>query len=417
MKSYEALVGLDWADQQHVVCCRDVASGQVHTQTVEQSPEGIQEWVNRLLERHPGGQIAVCLEQKRGAVVHALMRYEAIDLYPVNTLTVGNARKAFRPSGAKDDPHDAGLLLEILERHAHVVKLWQPDTEQTRLLGGLCEDRRKAVDLRTSLCNSLRGKLKEYFPQALKLVGPNLFSEVACAFLMKWPRFEAVAAARPQTVRKFYHAHHIRREPVISPRLELIASSQPLCTDEAVVAAGILWVQTIVGQIRALNRSIEEYDGRIAELFGQHPDAHIFKSFPGAGQQLAPRLVALFGTDRDRYGDAQEVATYAGIAPVKESSGNQTWIHWRWHCPKFPRQSLVEFATKSIGFCPWAKIYYQEQLARGKRHHAAVRALAFKWVRIMFRCWKTRQPYDEATYLAALEKHGSWIPGRLQKAA
>jgi transposase len=384
---------------------------------LNQSPERINEWVCELTAKYPGRRIAVCLEQSRGAVVYALMGYAAVDLYPINPSTLADYRKAFNPSGAKDDPSDARLLLELLERHPEALKVWQPDTEQTRLLRSLCEDRRKAVDMRTALCNSLRSKLKEYFPQALKLVGEQLYSELSCAFLMKWPRFEAVAAAKPDTVRRFYYAQHSRSEKHITERLELIAASRPLCTDGAVVDASMMWVQTLIKQIRVLNRAIQDYDKRIGEQFKAHPDRFIFKSLPGAGPQLAPRLLTAFGTDRDRYEAAVEVANYFGISPVIERSGKQEWIHWRWHCPKFLRQSVVEFANHSIGFCPWAKMFYNAQIKRGKGHHAAVRALAFKWIRIIFQCWQQRVPYDEAKYLAALDRHGSWIAGTLKKVA
>jgi transposase len=416
-QEYAVLVGLDWADQKHDLCWRETDSGQVHTMVLKQSPERINEWVCELTAKYPGRRIAVCLEQSRGAVVYALMGYAAVDLYPVNPSTLSDYRKAFSPSGAKDDPSDAGLLLELLERHPEALKVWKPDTEQTRLLRSLCEDRRKAVDMRTALCNSLRSKLKEYFPQALKLVSEQLFSELSCAFLMKWPRFEAVAAARPDAVRRFYYAHHSRSEKHITERLELIAASRPLCSDTAVVEASMMWVQTLIKQIRVLNRAITDYDNRIGELFKAHPDRFIFKSLPGAGTQLAPRLLTAFGTDRGRYGTAVEVANYFGISPVIERSGKQEWIHWRWHCPKFLRQSVVEFASSSIGFSEWAKIYYDAQIKRGKGHHAAVRALAFKWTRIIFQCWQQRVPYDEGKYLAALNRHGSWIAETLKKAA
>ena len=36
-----------------------------------------------------------------------------------------------------------------------------------------------------------------------------------------------------------------------------------------------------------------------------------------------------------------------------------------------------------------------------------MRALAFKWQRILFRCWQDQRPYDEAKYEAALRKHSS----------
>ena len=414
---YAVMVGLDWADQKHDLCWRDTQTGKVHTQVLEQRPERINEWVCKLMSEHPGKRIAVCLEQSRGAVVYALMGYAAVDLYPINPVTLAEYRKAFCPSGAKDDPSDAALMLELLERHPEALRLWRPDTKETRLLSSLCEDRRKAVDMRAALSNSLGAKLKEFFPQALKLVGDTLYGELSCAFLMKWSRFESVAAARPETVRRFYYGQHSRSERLIRQRLELIATSRPLCTDEAVVEAGAMWVQSIIPQIRALSRAIAAYDKRIAELFSAHPERFIFDSLPGAGEQLAPRMLTIFGTDRSRYTMAVDVATYIGVAPVTERSGQQEWVHWRWHCPKFLRQSAVEFACHSIGRSQWAKLYYDEQIKRGKGHHAAVRALAFKWIRIIFRCWQTRTPYDEEKYLAALQRHGAWIATEIKKAA
>lgn len=414
---YALMVGLDWADQKHDLCWRDTASGQRHTLVLENRPERINAWVVEQIARHPGGRIAVCLEQSRGTMIYALMEYPQIDLYPVNPLALARYRQALFPSGTKDDPQDAALMLDLLERHPETLRRWQPDTEQTRLLRSLCEDRRSLVDQRTALDHSLCAKLKEYYPQALHLIGDHAYGLLACAWLKRWPRFEAVAAARPDTVRRFYRVHHVRDENLITQRLELIAQSRPLTTDTAVVEASMRWIRALLPQIQALNESIAEYDKRIGEIFAAHPDAKLFAGLPGAGRHLAPRLLIVFGTDRTRYASAVEVTTYIGVAPVMERSGKQCWIHWRWNCPTFLRQSLVEFAGHSIASSVWAKIYYDEQIKRGKRHHAAVRALAFKWLRILFRCWQSRVPYDEARYLAALQRHGSWVATALPSVA
>jgi transposase len=414
---YAVLVGLDWADQQHEVCWWDSRSGRIQDRSLKQSTEAISEWIWGLMSTHPGGGIAICLEQSRGAVINALMHYPMVDLYPVNPVTVAKYRSAFTPSGAKDDPGDAKILLELLQLHRAELKVWKADSEQTRLIGSLCEDRREMVNQRTGLCNTLRAKLKEYFPQALKLVSEDLFRELSCAFLMKWPSLEAVAAARTDTVRAFYYAQNSRNQQQMAQRLELIATAKPLCTDPAVVEASTMRVQALIRQIRVLNQTISKYDQRIREVFKTHPDHFIFESFPGAGNQLAPRLLAAFGTDRTRFESAQAAATYFGVSPVIVSSGKQRRVHWRWHCPKYIRQSLVEFAGCSIDYCPWAKLYYQEQIKREKGHHAAVRAVAFKWIRILFACWQQGCGYNEAKYMAAMQRHGSYIPEKLENAA
>ena len=183
--------------------------------------------------------------------------------------------------------------------------------------------------------------------------------------------------------------------------------ARPLTQDPAVLEYSALMVQALIPQLRALMGSIADFDRKIAEVFQKHPDRPIFESFPGAGAALAPRLSAAFGADRDRFQAATEMEQFSGIAPVTEKSGTKKWVHWRWACPKFVRQSFQEFAEHSRRWCGWAKAYYQLQIQRGKNHHAAVRALAYKWIRILFRCWKDRVPYRDEIYSKSLVKHQS----------
>lgn len=406
-EAYAALIGLDWAAEKHDVWVCDAATGQGQHRVVEHTPEALAEWVGDLQAQYPGRRLAVCLEQSRGALIYALMSYAFLTLYTINPLTLARYREAFAPSRAKDDPGDACLLAEVLRLHRDKLSAWKPDDEQTRTLGFLNEERRKAVDLRTKLVLRLQAALKLYFPQAIEWVGVHLYAPLACDWLLKWPTLEAVQKAKPQTIRAFYYGHNSRCTDQIEALLPAIAAAQPLTQDAAVITANRLTVQMLAKQLRTLHGSITEYDQQIAQLFKQHPDAFIFDSLPGAGSVLAPRLLCGFGTDRDRHPSAKDIQTYGGIAPVIERSGKQCWTHWRWNCPKFLRQTFHEFAKNSIPYSAWAKAYYELQKRRGKGHHAAIRALAFKWIRVIHRCWKDRQPYDEGRYLQTLERHGS----------
>jgi transposase len=174
-------------------------------------------------------------------------------------------------------------------------------------------------------------------------------------------------------------------------------------------------VQAAVAQGRVLNASIAQFEQHIQALFHQHPDRELFEGLPGAGPALAPRLLAAFGTDRERFQQAQQIQQLRGIAPVTEQSGKTRYVHWRIGCPRFLRQTFHEFALRSLSRCPWARAYYQQQRERGQRHQAAVRALAYKWIRILFRCWKNRVPYDETLYLSSLERHGSSLHALLTR--
>lgn len=396
-----AFVGLDWADQKHAVTLQASDSDQRQRSSLEQTPEALQKWIQQLRDRFSGRPVAIAVEQKRGALIYALMHVDFLRLYPVNPQTLAQFRKAFHPSGAKDDPIDADLLLEILMTHRHHLRVWIPDDVLTRSIQLLTEDRRRMVDDRTALTNQLTAALKMYFPQGLDWFG-DLHTARACAFLQRWPSLQQLKQATPSSIRKFYKAQGYRGEDKLELLMANIKKAQPLTQDGAVLLAGSMKVQALVIQIALLTESIQGYDQQIASLFAQHDDSILFTSFPGAGASLAPRLLAAFGSDRGRFQFAAEIQELSGIAPVTEKSGTGIWIHWRLACSKFLRQTFQEFAGCSILQSDWARTYYDQLRNRGKSHHAALRALAFKWIRIIFRCWKTRIPYDEALYCKSL---------------
>lgn len=413
-EEFAALIGIDWASEKNDVWVYDTATGKESHREVKQTAEELAEWVADLRVRFGGRQVAISLEQARGGLIYALLGYEFITLYPINPATLSKYREAFSPSRAKDDPTDAELLMDLLRKHRDQFKSWRPDDEQTRTLAMLNEERRKNVQLRLKIVQRLHATLNNYFPQALELLCGNLTSELACAFILKWPTLDALKRAKPETVRAFYYRHMYRSPGLIEGNLEKIAAAVPLTKDMAILTASTLAAQTLARQIRAINVSIEEYDQAIKKIFKAHPDSFIFDSFPGAGQNLAPRLLTAFGTDRDRYASAVDIQTYSGIAPVVERSGKQEWIHWRWACPKFIRQSFHEFARCSLASSLWAQAYFKQQKERGASPHAAFRALAFKWQRILFRCWQDRVPYDEDRYIEALKRNGSPLWARIQ---
>ena len=189
----------------------------------------------------------------------------------------------------------------------------------------------------------------------------------------------------------------MRNQDKIEQRVKAIKEARALTTDRAVLAASKMKALAIVRQLRALGKSIVEMEARIQELFEQHRDHEVFSSFPCAKKVLGPRLLAAFGGDRTRYESALELQSFSGIAPVTRSSGKSETIHKRMACPKFLRQTFHEYAAQSIKKPGWARTYYRRHRDKGVKHHAAVRALAYKWIRIMFRCWQEQEPYDEAT--------------------
>lgn len=395
---YAAWIGLDWADQSHWVCLRETGQHEYESFRLRQQPAAIHEWVAGLRLRFGGRPVALAVEQSRGPLLYALMEYDFLVVYPVNPVGLASYRKAFRLSGAKDDPSDAQLLLELLEQCHRQLNAWQPQDSRTRKLRLLVQQRRKLVQDRTRLVNRLTGQLKESFPQVLQWFG-SIAQPTALQFLSRWPSLQQAQRARAASLGKYFRRRRLER-------IAEIRQQVALTDDEAVLEVHPRVVTILVGLLQELQKGIATLDTRIERCLKTHPDSFIFASFPGAGPVQTPRLVAAFGTDRNRW-DVYSMRCFSGIAPVTKQSGQSCWSHHRLICPKFLKQTFHEFAQCSIPHCRWANAYYHQQRQRGASQHKAIRALAFKWIAILTRCWKDRQPYCEQTYLAALRRRNS----------
>lgn len=405
-EEYAAYIGIDWADEEHAFALW-TPEGQLETGQVSQEPEKLHQWLAQLQERFGGRDVAIVLETPKGPLVNALKEYPWIRLYAVNPASAKSFRNAFKPSGAKSDKADASSLLEMLRSQGHKLTEVVFEDQATEHLGELGCVRRSIVNDRTRVVNKLQDLLKGYYPQALKLVGEDMTAPMALAFLSKWPDLLSLKKARPETVRKFYYGHNVRRKETIEERLEVIRNAKLLTKDQSSARVAILQLRGLIAQLRALNKQIAELDVIIAREFKEHPESYLYRDLPGAGPALAPRLLAALGTERQKFPDAESLAKATGIAPVTKKSGKTKTVQWRWAAPKFLRQSFVEWAHQTVRYSQWAAAYYQLQEAKGKDHNVIIRALAFKWIRILWRCWQDRVPYDENRYLQELDRRDS----------
>lgn len=412
--SFAAWMGLDWGDQCHWVCLRCEGSDQVESFPLEQEPTTIHQWVAQLRLRFGGRPVAIALEQSRGALLYALMQYDFVVLFPINPKAFHSYRQALRLSGAKDDPSDAELLLQFVSAHPGQLKPWYPEAAGTRSLRLLVEQRRKLVEDHTRMVNRLTQRLKEYFPQVLEWFG-EVASRSALAFLTRWTTLEKAQGAHAKSLEKFFRSYRYSAE-TIQERIREIGRATALTKDPAILAVHPRMVQIWIRQLKILQQSIAELEQQIDAHMQEHSDAFIFESFPGAGPVLAPRLLVAYGSDRERF-DAPLMQCFSGIAPVTEQSGKSRWVHHRFICPKFLKQTFHEFAKYSIPHSIWANAYYHQQREKGSSEHEAIRSLAYRWIRIITCCWKNRTAYCEQTYLDALRRRGSLLIKRIEAQA
>jgi transposase len=412
---FAATIGLDWADQKHDLWLRPADGSKAQHIRLEQTPDALHEWAAKLRERFGNRPLAIGIETSRGPVISALMAYDFIVLFPVNPKALKDYRAAFSVSGAKDDRTDAQLLEEFIRLHRDKLKALEPDTQLTRTLAGLVENRRHLVDERTRLVNQLHGLLKTYYPLAQTLLDGQMTKPMAAEFLARWPDLESLQKAQVEMLRAFFYKHNSRSAKKMEERLAALQKAKALTSDPAILTPARLLVSALAGMLKPLHQALARLDKEIEQAMDQHPDAAIFRSFPGAGPALAPRLLVAFGTNRDRFESAAEVAQFYGLAPVVIQSGNSKTTHMRHRCPKFGRQTFHENAGCAIKEEPWTRCYYDQQKKRhDDKHHQACRALAFKLTRIYFACWKHRKTYEPDRYLGALAKHGSPLHKRLE---
>ena len=396
--------GIDWADRHHDAVVIDAAGRRVATLRVEHSAAGLAKLTAFLrgigdVAAHPD-HLACVVETSRGLLIAALLD-AGLPVYPVNPKTVDQRRK---PSGAKTDAIDAYLLARTGRSDLADLRRLVPDSPLVAELRLLTRDLEGLIQGQTRLLNQLTACLKAYYPAALALFS-KLHQPATLAFLRACPTLEQARAATvaelTALLRAARHPHPGTKARWIHEQLR----GPQLDGAPAVARAKARPMLALVAQLAPLLDAIAAYDQEIGRLFAAHPDGAIFAGLPGTGTRLAPRLLAEWGDDRGRYGDAAAVQALAGTAPVTFQSGNFARVHRRVACNTVLRNALFRFAWLSTQQEAWAADYYRRKRREGKSHAVAVRALANHWVRIIYALWAKRATYDPAVFLAARQAH------------
>lgn len=395
-------VGIDWGDAEHRVHVLD-GPAKGRSRKVKNSAEGLADltvWLRRLPRL--GG---ICVETKHGPLIAALL-LDGLPVYPVNPKLAANWRRGWSVADRKDDAFDAWVLAGGLRTHHVRMKPLRPDDPATRKLAILCQDESSLIRRRAGLLCALKSALKTYFPAALEWFA-DLSRPVALDFLIRFPTARALADAPDKQVFGFFKLHRAGLPPARQEQIRQRARALDWPADPVFGEAKSRLALSLVREIRLLSSEMAEYRKEIERLFNQHPDAPIFRSLPRAAEKLAPRLLSHFGADRSRYQSSAPLELLSGCAPVTRQSGRKQTVLFRWACQKSFRNTMFQFAFQSIHQSVWAHRYYEQARASGQSQPQALRNLGQKWIRIIYRMWQTRTPYNEARHLESLARHGS----------
>ena len=401
----DAFAGFDWAMEKHDVCVVSRDGTVLLRLEFADTAEG---WAGLRQALRPLGRLGVAIETSRGPAVERLLEM-GLSVYPMNPKAAQRFRDRKAPAGGKDDALDAWSFADALRTDGHGWRPLRPDDRQTQLLRMLCRDEIALIEQRTALINQLKAALHEYYPAALEAFD-DWTMPGSWEFVLRFPTPQELVAAGKRRWQSFMHAHRLYRKDVAERRVEVFARADRFASPSAAVtAAKSLLAVTLAKTLRTLQAQIGEYRRRIERAFDEHPDGGLFASLPGGGRRLAPRLLGELGTDRCVFESAEALQCYAGTAPVTRQSGKSRSVKLRRACNKVLRATVHLWADESRHDCAWAQAYYEQKREQGKGHATALRCLAQRWLKILWRMWRDRKPYDESHHMARLARSGSWV--------
>lgn len=390
--------GLDWASEAHAICIVDERGTIRESFSVAHDARGLGLLVRRL-RSYAGLRLAI--ERPDGLLVDTLVD-AGIAVVPIHPNKLKSARERYTSSGAKSDAGDAYVLADFLRTDGHRFRTLAPLSDQTRTLRALVRTRDDLVKAKVALTNQLAAQLAVFWPGA-GAIFYQLDSAIALAFLERYPVPEAAASLGERRLAAFLRRNaYCGRKPV-GELLERLRSAPRGLVGPVESEARGECVKALVRALQVILPQISELEGAVAVALGEHPDGALFKSFPRAGEVNAAQLLAEIGDVRERFVDDDVLAMEAGVVPVTKRSGKATSVGFRWACNKRLRRALTGWADNTRRASPWARALYERARARGADHPHAIRILARAWLRVLWRCWQDRVPYDNVRHLAAAE--------------
>lgn len=388
--------GLDWASEAHAICIVDRQGAVRESFAVAHDAVGLAELVRRL-RRYPGLRLAI--ERPDGLLVDTLVD-AGTRVVPIHPNKLKAARERYTSSGAKSDPADAYVLADLLRTDGHRFRELAPLSEATRALRALVRSRDDLVKAKVALTNQLAAQLAVFWPGAAAIFS-RLDTTIALAFLERYPTQESAAALGERRLAAFLRRNAYSGRRPVAELLRRLRAAPAGGVGPAESEARGECVKALVAALRVLLPQISTLEGAIAVALDEHPDGALIKSFPRAGEVNAAQILAEVGDVRERWLSDDVLAMEAGVVPVTKRSGKAKSVGFRWACNKRLRKALTGWADNTRHASPWAQDIYRRALSRGADHPHAIRILARAWLRVLWRCWYDRVPYDPTRHLGA----------------
>jgi transposase len=387
----ERTAGIDLASEEHRLCVVDAEGRQLDQRRISHSEDGLVALVRRLLEL---GVARVALERPNGLVVDRLLD-AGLTVVPVHPNQLAAARDRYRTGGGKSDGFDAYVLAELARTDMHRLTPLRPDSDETRALRALTRAREDLVEQRVALANQLRAQLEAFWPGAARIFA-DLDSPICLAFLERYPSPSDARSLGEKRLQGFLARNGYCGRRSAAELLDRLRSRPQARTGELEAETRRQVVLALVAALRPLTEQVRLLTSEIRGLLDNHPDGPIFRSLFRDAKSVvtAAELLAEIGDRRERHAASSSLEAIAGQAPVAVESGKKKVACFRWACNKTLRSAVSVLADSSRKHNPWANKIYTDAIARGCDHPHALRILGRAWLRIIWRIWQDRTPYD-----------------------
>jgi len=391
------MAGIDLGNEEHRFVVVDGDGVQLEQRRIIHSEDGLQLLVRRLLGL---AVVRVALERPNGLVVDRLLE-AGIAVVPVHPNQLAAARERYRSGGGKSDGFDAYVLAELARTDMHRLRVLEPDGDETRALRALTRAREDLVGQRVALANQLRAQLEAFWPGASR-VFKEIDSPIALAFLERYPSPIDARGLGEKRLAGFLARHGYCGRKGASELLARLRLAPEGRTGELEAEARREIVLGLVAALRAIVEQIKLLTSQIRGAIDAHPDGQICRSLFRDPRSVvtAAELVAEIGDRRERYDTRARLEARAGHCPVAIESGKKKVASFRWACNRRLRDAVAVLADNSRKHNPWAQKIYADAIARGCNHPHAIRILGRAWLRVIWRLWHDRTPYDPS-------RHGS----------
>jgi transposase len=389
--------GLDWASRTHAVCVIDARGGVLAQFEVNHDAAGLAELCRRLHTLHVN---AVAIERPSGLLVDALLQ-AGLQVVPIHPNVVKATRPRYRSHGGKSDACDAYLLADLLRTDGHRFQPLASESDEIRALRALVRGRDDLVATRVQLANQLRALLESFWPGAAEVFA-DVDSPIALAFIQRYPTPKAASRLGPKRVAVFCAQHAYSGRRSAEELLKRLHQAAAVTLGELEMQAKGEFALNLARVLARLVEQIKLLTSRIEHAVQSCEDGRILMSFPRAGRICAAQILSEMGSVRERFDDPERLAAEAGVTPVTYESGKSKAVAFRWACNHRLRAALTCMADNSRHASAWAAAIYEKARARGCDHPHAIRILARAWLRVIWRAWRDRQPYDVQRHTGAM---------------